>query len=328
VLVIVTFGAGTVALTSMFLRVADVKRPEAAALCLLFAVTSTQLFTSIIVETYAISGFAIALIWLVAAVRLDDPSRLARLRYFAAILAFGVTITNIAQAVIAEMLVCWRHADLRTAIKGVVLFGLVCSAIAAVLVLAVWGAELWAIAQDPVHAVKQVYWMLTTKERTGIGQILLTFFGFSFVSPEYSWVRLDAGLPIMRDFRTYAFSPAGQLAMPLWLGFWTVGAIAAACHPRYRWIALGLVVAIIYNLVLHTRFQDHGSLYIYAAHAHFPIFAIGAGLAPCLARAPNWRTAYLGAVLLLAGLIGIDSLGTFADFTTSFDSVDTLTITP
>src|SRR5216683_991906 len=41
VLVMVTFGAGTVALCSMFLRAADVKRPEAAALCLLFAVTGT-----------------------------------------------------------------------------------------------------------------------------------------------------------------------------------------------------------------------------------------------------------------------------------------------
>src|SRR5271166_5947752 len=118
VLVMVTFGAGTVALTSMFLRAAEVRRPEAAALCLLFAVTGTQLFTSVIVETYALSGFAIALIWLVAVVRLDDPSRLWRLRYLAALLAFGVTITNIAQALIAELLVWWRHGGLRTAIRG------------------------------------------------------------------------------------------------------------------------------------------------------------------------------------------------------------------
>src|SRR5215470_18054915 len=38
VLVMATFGAGTVALCSMFLRAAGVRRPEAAALCLLFAV--------------------------------------------------------------------------------------------------------------------------------------------------------------------------------------------------------------------------------------------------------------------------------------------------
>lgn len=321
VLVMVTFGAGTVALCWLFLRTADVERPEAAALTLLFAVTGTQVFTSIIVETFGISSFAIALIWLVAMVRLDDPTRLRRLRYLAALLAFGVTITNAAQAAIAEILVCSRHGGLRRAIRGVAVFGLVCSVLAAILVVAVWHAELWWAAHDPILAIKHLYWMQPRGPKTGVGQILLTFFGFSFVSPGYSWIRLADNLPLMRDFRSYSFLPAGRIAMPLWFCFWIVGAIAAACHPRYRWPALGLIIGIIFNVLLNKNFQDRGSLYLYSAHTHFPIFALSAGLALFLGPSVKLRGAYVAAVLVLAVLVGIDNLSMLAQFSTAFDSV-------
>jgi hypothetical protein len=108
--------------------------------------------------------------------------------------------------------------------------------------------------------------------------------------------------------------------MPLWLGFWVVGAVAAACHPRYRWISLGLVGAIIFNLILNTDFQFRGSVYIYASHLHFPIFALGAGLAPWLGRTGKARWAYVAAVLVLAALIGADNLPLVADFTQDFDT--------
>ena len=225
------FGGGSVALCFLYLRTVDIRRPEAAALTLLFAVSGTQIFTAIIVETFGISGFAIALIWLIAVIRLDDPTRLRPLRYFAALLAFGVTITNVVQAFIAEMLVAWRHATLRKAVERTVVFGLIGGIVAGVLVLAVWHAELWAAAKNPIHALKEIYWMQPTEKRTaGIGRISLTFFGFSFVSPEYSWINIGNDLPVMRDFRDYVMSSIGRIAMPLWLGFWAIGAVASFSH--------------------------------------------------------------------------------------------------
>jgi hypothetical protein len=323
-LVMVTFGAGTVSLCSLFLRVSGVERPEAAALTLLFAVTGTQVFTSIIVEAYGVAGFSIALIWLLAAARLDDPTRFRQLRYFAAVLAFGVTITNVAQSFLAEMLVWCRNRDFRAAIRNVIVFGLLFSVIAALLAIAVWHTQLLAAAHDPLPALKELYWMEPTQPReAGIGQLLLTYFGFSFISPEYTWVPLSNELPIMRDFRSYAFSPVGQIAMPLWLGFWVVGAVAAACHQRYRWMALGLFGAIIFNLILNSDFQFRASVYIYASHLHFPIFALGAGLAPWLGRTVKARWAYIAAVLVLAALIGADNLPLVADFTQDFDTTPT-----
>ncbi len=319
-MVMAMFGGGSVALCFLYLRAVDVRRPEAAALTLLFAVSGTQIFTAIIVETFGISGFAIALIWLIAVIRLDDPTRLRPLRYFAALLAFGVTITNVVQAFIAEMLVAWRHATLRKAVERTVVFGLIGGIVASVFVLAVWHAELWAAAKNPIHALKEIYWMQPTEKRTaGIGRISLTFFGFSFVSPEYSWINIGNDLPVMRDFRDYVMSPIGRIAMPLWLGFWAIGAAASFSHRRYRWPALALAAAILFNILLHMDFQNRGSLYLYSAHLHFPIFALGVGLALFLGRSAKARGVYIAAVLLLAGLVGADNLGKAAGFAADFD---------
>jgi hypothetical protein len=182
----------------------------------------------------------------------------------------------------------------------------------------VWHAELWQWGHNPVRAMKEIYWEQPHGAKTGVSQVLLTFFGFSFVSPEYSWVTLGHDLPVMRDFRGWSFSPAGLVAMPLWLAFWLAGAVAAASQPRFRWLAAGLFAAVLFNVLLHMDFQERGSLYLYAAHAHFPIFALGTGLAT-FTQSSRWRAAYLVAVVVLAALVGPDNLTVVAHFTGAFD---------
>jgi hypothetical protein len=319
-LVIAGFGGGAVALSFLYLRTVGVRPPEASALVLLFAVTGAQIFNSIIVETFGIAGFSIVLIWLCAAARFTDPLRLRILRYIAAVLAFGVTITNVVQAFIAEFVVWRRHDGIRQTIRRTIVFGLIGAVVASTLVLAVWHVELWAAAKDPILALKEVYWMRPTAPReAGLGKLLLTFFGFSFVSPEYTWVKLSDAEPIMRDFRDYALSPLGRIAMPLWLAFWTVGAVAALRHPRYRWLALGLCAAIVFNLLVSMDFQNRDSVYLYSSHLHFLIFALGAGLALYTGSSLRTRALYIAVVLLLAGLIGGDNLPLVAEFAGDFD---------
>ena len=320
-LVMALLGAATVGLTYLLLRTAAIGRAEAAALAVLFMVSGSQIFTSIIVDTYGPASFTIALVWLGAAGRLADPARWPRLRYLAALLAFGTTITNVAQPLIAELAVRWRAGGLRTALSGSIRFAIVLALLAGLAVLAVWHAELWSAAQDPVLALKHIYWLRTKGERTGLGQVLLTFFGFSFVSPEYSWLTLPEGIT-MRDFRDYAFHGTGAVAMPLWLGFWTAGAIAAFAHRQYRWLAAGVAGVLAFNVLLHLDYQFRGSLYLYCAHSHLPAFILGAGLAPWVADRRLARAAYIGVVLLLAGLVGSDNLSTAAAFVADFDSVN------
>lgn len=324
VLEMAAFGSGTVMLTFLFLRLAAVARPEALALTALFALTCTQILTSLITESYGFSGFAIALVWAVAALRLRDPNRLRGLRMLAAVMTLGVTVTNVVQPMIAELVVAGRqHRRLGQVICQVILFGAAVGAIAALLAVAIWFRQLWAAAHHPVLALMEIWWQQTKGPRTGILAVLKTFFGFSFVAPHYSWLMLPEGTN-MRDFRQWSFTLPGSIAAPAWLVFWVVGAVAGLRHRGYRWIALGLLAATAFNVLFHTHYQFRGSLFIYAAHLHFTIFALGAGLAPWLAgRSRRLRGAYIGVVLVLATLTGANNLPVAAHFVRGFDRVDT-----
>jgi MFS family permease len=319
----VAFGSGTVAVCFLFLRVAGAARAEAAALTLLFALTGTQIYTSIIVESYGFSGFAIALIWLAALRRLNDPDRWRGMRLVAAVLTFGVTITNVVQPFIAELLVSWRHGGWTRAIRQTAGFALLLGAVGGLLAIAVWREHLWAAVLDPVSSLKEIWWLQTKGESTGLFKVLQTFFGYSFVTPHFSWLMLPEGIN-MRDFRDWSFSPVGSIAAPMWLLFWGAGALAASRQPSYRWIALGLAASTIFNVLFHLNFQFRGSIFIYAAHLHFAIFALGAGLAPWMASRPmRMRIAYIGVVVALACLVGANNLSGVTGFVTDFDLVNT-----
>lgn len=319
-LVMAGFGAATVALCFVFLRKAPIERPIAAALTLLFIVTGSQIFTSIITESYGIAAFSIVLTWVIAQARLVDPDRFRWLRYAAGVLTFGTTVTNVVQSFIAEMLVAWRWEGFWRAIRRCILFGVILAIPILILSVAIWHNVLREELKDPVLALKHVLWQQTKGPRTGAEKVFLTFFTFSFVSPAYSWLMLPEGIN-MRDFREYAFAMPGQIAAPLWMAFCATGIVAGLRHRRYRLIARGLAAALAFNLVFHLDFQFRGSLYLYAAHLHFLIFALGAGLAPWLSAARFSGKAYIATVLLLAVLVGADNLPIACAFVADFDHV-------
>ncbi len=320
-LVLAGFGAASVGLVFVFLRQAMVDRPIAAALSGLFIVTGAQIFTAIIAETYGVAGFTVALTWVIAQARLRDPARFRTLRYVVAVATFGTTITNAMQTAIAEFLIETRLAGLPRAIWRCVLFGLILTVPIIILSFAVWYHSLLEELRDPVLALKHVFWQQTKGPVTGPGQVLLTFFTFSFVSPDYSWLMLPEGIN-MRDFRDYAFSPIGAIAAPFWVVFCAVGTVAGLMHRRYRVIAAGVAIALVCNLVFHLRFQFRGSLYLYTAHMHFLVFVLACGLAPWLTWARRSGKAYVTMVLLLALLVGADNLPIVRDFARSFDKVE------
>lgn len=318
--VMAVFGAATVALCFVFLRKGRIERPIAAALTLLFIVTGSQLFTSIIVESYSVAGFSIALTWVIAQARIADPARFRRLRYATAVLTFGTTVTNVVQSFIAEMLVAWRWEGFLRAIRRCFLFGLVLTIPIVILSVAVWYNTLRVELADPILALKHVFWLQTKGPVTAAIQIPVTFFIYSFVSPVYSWLMLPNDMN-MRDFRDYAFPVPGQIAATLWVAFCMIGIVAGLCHSFYRRIAVGIVVALLFNLLFHLKFQFRGSVYIYSAHMHFLIFVLGAGLAPWLTATKASGKVYIAAVLLLAMLIGADNLPILSKFVTDFDTV-------
>jgi hypothetical protein len=320
VLVMAMFGGGTVALCFLFLRVIRAGRPEAIALTILFAVTGTQLFTSIITEAYGPAGFGVAALWLLTAARLADGKSRVWQRYAIAVFSFGVTLTNIMQVFVAELLVSLRTAGPVEALRRAIVFGLVLTGLLVVLGVAVWHQELAVLLADPVLALKQIYWLRTKGERTGALQVVQTFLGYSFVSPEYDYLHLPEGID-MRDFRGWRFSAIGAVAMPLWLLFLATGAAGAFVNPRTRWLASGIAVALVLNILFHLDFQFRGSLYIYGSHMHFLVFALAVGLAPLVRGMRVARWAYVGVVVLLVVLIGGNNLPIVDEFTLAFDHV-------
>ena len=78
---------------------------------------------------------------------------------------------------------------------------------------------------------------------------------------------------------------------------------------------MGLAATLAMNVIFHTEFQYRGSIYLYAAHTHFLVFALGAGLAPALERG------YLGAVIVFILLVGSVTVERTRVFVSGFDAV-------
>ena len=319
-LVMAGFGAATVAVVFLYLRSLAVAAGIAVALAALFAVSGCQVFTAIIPEAYGPAGFGIACVWLLAVWRLADVRHGRRLRFAVAALSYGITTTNLLQPMLAEALVWWRHRGLRGAVAPMIRFAIVVGVVCVALTAIIWFDVLRQFLADPVAVAKEAYWQRTKGDRVGLVDVLLRLVGFGVVSPEFSVARLPEGVE-MWDFRAPSFGPLALAATLLWHVFWLVGAIAAFRTRATRWLAAGLAATLGLNIAFHLDFQFRGSLYLYAAHTHFLVFALGAGLAPVLRPASIAARAYLAVVLVLLVLVGGVTLDRMLEFVQGFDAV-------
>jgi hypothetical protein len=131
-----------------------------------------------------------------------------------------------------------------------------------------------------------------------------------------------AGLPRIRVLLSIRDRSAGLAGL---LCGWYGGGISPSPLPNY---CQGVAAALVINLLFHLGFQFRGSLYIYSAHMHFLIFALGAGLAPWLSAGRSAGRAYIVVVLLLAALVGAKNLPIVGAFVTDFDGVNPPCVAP
>jgi len=322
-LVMALFGAGTVVVVFAFCRGAGLSRPEAGALSLLYGVSSTQLFTAFIAESYGLSLFALALTWtlLQRALR-SEPRLLLRWRVALAVAVAGITITNVLQNFVGELWLRLRSAAPYDALRGMFRFGVAFGLTFVILAVAIWHRELIGHLADPIQALKTVYWLRTKGEAISLGQVLVTFFGYTVVAPQFTAVDLGSGI-LMKDFRAFRFEAYSAFALWAWLGLLSVGTLLGLAHSRFRRIAIPMVVALAINVLFHLDYQFRGSVYIYCAHLHFLVFALPLGLACWLPHLPRWcRPAYVAGVLALAALAGTANITRAIELATAFDGVD------
>lgn len=325
--VMATVGAGTVVLVWLFLRAVGNGRPVSTALALMFAVSGTQIYTAIIPETYGFALFSIVLVWLLAARRLHARPVAPPLRYGAAIAAIGITITNINQVIVAEITNALRQYKPGEAVKRLAAYGVVLTTLCLLVALFIWSREIAEFISDPVPALKQIWWQQTKGPTTGIIPVLQTYLGYSFVSPEWSVVVLPEGTQMI-DFREWKFSSIGQVAVIFWLFFLGAGVIGSFINPGARPLALGLIAALLFNLLFHLKFQYRGSLFIYAAHMHFLVFALGSGLAVWCGRWSRLKHAFLAATMIVTSLMAANNYPMVRVFVEKFHDVSKLTPCP
>ena len=296
-------GAASVAGVWVFLRRQRAPRPEAFLATLFFASSSTVVFTSIVPESYGWSNAALVLLWTLALAR--DPARPALWigRLLAAVLVAGATISNLMQVVIVQG--AGRLAAVgprRALVQTLGFLAAVLLAVALVLVLT-QPVDLWHALKQPLQTAKEVSWQRTfLGDKVGLVQLLTTYFAYSFVAPEFSSVPLSSSLT-MQDFRSPSYAPWSAAALAIWLVFAALQAgwmLWRSPDRRWGWALLATVVA---NVAFHLDYQSRGSVYIYAAHLHFPIFALGTGALGFWAALGRWQRGLQLAVL--AALVGL-----------------------
>ncbi|MDD4915656.1 MAG: hypothetical protein PHW13_11550 [Methylococcales bacterium] len=299
-LVMALFGGMTVTLSYVFARLFGAGRPESSAATLFFAAGSTGIFTSVIVESYGWVNFSLALLWCVYLINFRKFSFGVWPRLLAATLVFGVTITNIMQAVVAEFFLKCRTVNAGRAFIRAILFSLAVGLLAVFVVALFQPHDLWLALSDPLKTLRTIYWLKTKGETVGFIQLLKTFFIYSVYAPEFDSVRLSPTVDML-DFRAFRFSFPVLCAVWVWCGFWLANLIFGIRTKDGSKLILSLLATIILNLVFHLGYQFRGSIYIYAAHLYFPIFAVSLAAAPWVrTRGLGWRSGYTALFLILA----------------------------
>lgn len=309
VLVMALCGGLAVALAYAYVRLARAGRPEAVAAALFFAASSTTLVTAVVIESYGWVNFSLAALWCIYL--LSHRSAVDRLwaRVVAGTLVAGVTITNVMQALIAEaLLLLKRRASFGQALRQLLRYGVLVGLLLTALIALYQPAELWATLQHPVQTAKEVYWQRTKGGTVGLFQLCKTFFVYSFFAPAFDFIKLAPAIDML-DFRSFSFTPGVLLAALAWCLF-LAGNVALAWRARVnRVLILSLLGAVLLNLLFHLDYQFRGSLYIYASHLHFPIFALGISAAPWVRlQSATLRLAYTATLLLFAGVALVNNV--------------------
>ena len=320
-------GGATLALVFLFLRNISIDRPTALALSLLFAVTGTQVMTSMVTETYGFAGLSLVAVWLVAAMRLRSPGQFGILRYVPGIAATGVTVTNVLQPFLAELLVNWRNRGWRSVVPTTFRFGCIFALVFFALVMTLWHSEIIGALRDPATNLKAIWWMQTKGPTTGVWKVIQTFLGFSFVSPVYTVVALPETTNMI-DFREWSFAGRGGVVAAAWIVFLIAGTIGGLADASFRPMALAILAALVFNIIFHLGFQFRGSIYIYSAHVHFLGFALATGLAPWMAGNRWLRNGYICAVIALGASVALVNVPIAIGFTGLFDLPDTFCQAP
>lgn len=315
-------GSGTVVLTFSFFRLTRLPRIESICLTLLFGISSTQLFNAFIIDSYGFALFFIAFVWCLTPIRMHTPDQLIRFRLVVSVMNIGTTVTNGVHSLISEIMIWYQKRSLVNALNRTLAFFVLVGIIFSILIIIVWNEQLLKAITDPIGSLKTLYWQNPKGEKFGIEHVLISFFAHSFISPQFTIIQLPEGVN-MHDFRGFYTSPTGVVAFVLWFLLLVVSIVLGLWQKEIRPLVFALLAVTLFNVFFHLSYQYRGSIYLYSAHSHFPIFATLIGSAFYFNhKGKHWRLAFNSYILLLTLLIGTINVNRAADFVTYFDELN------
>jgi len=319
-------GGITDALFFLFARLVGSARPESILVTLIFAFGAAQLFPSILVESYVYAALTLMITWFLLALRYGSPARMTVAATLNAVLTFGVTITNAVQSAIAEFFAQFSAAPLPRAIRKTLLVGCAAAVLAVAAIAVTWPDAIPYAFAHPAMAVRVIYWQQTKGARTGLGQVLLTFFGYSLAAPLFTTVPLPEGI-LMRDFRAFEMPLFEAAGLFLWIVVVVASAVVAVADESKRKLSAALLAAIAFNIVLNCFVQYRGSLFIYTPHiwvAIAALVAVGISAWQPAKHAHRWiLRGVLAAILLIIAPL---NLARAVETVTLFDDAKAFTL--
>ncbi len=291
--------------------------PERLLLAAFLALSSCQVINGIVADSFGLSGLGLAVLYFLFLKRESDPTRAPVARYAVAVYLFGITVSNLVQPIVAELVLWLGRISPKALVRRLFVSGLILGVLLLVgmLVFVPWGSL------PPLDLVKHYYWESQFKgaEMAGLWTILKSFVAYAFVAPGFTMVPLPNGEPSMLDFRDFRMSGTGLCALGLWLMLLAGGIACAVKDRQHSRLAmfLGLVVGL--NLVIHLYVQFRLSVYLYASHVQLAILLLAGFAARASSlRGGSVRVMVLTGMAALAILTGLNNIPRFLELVRAF----------
>lgn len=231
---------------------------------LAYTFSATFLVNGLVLDTYSLVSFWIAVIFLVLTLKATQNIEVNEwCRAAIAAFAVGTTLYLLLLVVMLELYLAYKREG--NVSRVLVSKSLYFQALRAAVLLAagmviIYHEILVEVISDPIGYFKSVYWLVQRPgEKAGLIQVIKVFTTFSLVAPGITTITLADGVQ-MGDFRELSFSPFG------WIGFLLVGVIVFAQLNRNSDIKIFSLIWLLICVAFHLVYQDRGSLFLYTGH--------------------------------------------------------------
>jgi hypothetical protein len=305
-------GALTVSITYRCFASFGVGLPERLLLVAFLALSSCQAINGVVADTFGLSALGLAAAYFIFIKRENDPTHAPVSRYAVAVYLFGVTVTNLAQPVIAEVVLWFGRVSIKDLVRRLTISGVI---LGVLLLVGMLVCVPWDVL-SPIDVLKHYKGEseFPSPEKAGLWTIVKTFFAYAFVAPDFTMVPLSNGEPGMLDFRDFRMSGFGLSALGLWVLLLVSGMVCAITDRRNRRLAVFLGLVIVLNLVMHLYVQFRLSVYLYASHVQIAILILAAfAVRASSLRGGRVRGAVLAGLAALVFLTGVNNIPRFIE---------------